>query len=891
MHFDDSSALEERTNVKTIIRHIDQLPSPPPVATKVLTEVLNGAADFAEISRLIETDQSLTLKILKIANSMAYGYRGKISTIESAVATIGLDTLKNALLSVIIRDSFCNAPEEGDKELVRIWKHTLATAVAASLLAERVRPELKGIAFAAGIVHDCGKLVLLTALPEDYEKLLNKSRETGHSILDLEQQYLGVAHTQVGKWLLQKWGLPQTLSDVTWLHHHSPEALITLGGSAEIAALLSLAGILAHEVMLDEPNQEHTQAKDALLAYFDLPAQELSAIIQRIGEGYADRAAMFNLKNDAALFYFEALQRANSVLSLKNAELQQSTGHLRRANALLEVIGDASSALGEMHDTWDVLNTVADIFRLQLNAREGFIHSLDTEKQCLRGIFWSSSENTEISLPLGQDGNPKTTGLDIPPRLAEALQTLSYRIPESGTPRPTRLSGAGPYCLAPLFSSYGFSGEIIFRPQRDGRRFIQEEHSGYLQLAQIVATTLERLAMENSLEQRAERLASTLGKLRRLNSKLVQTERLAAVGQLAAGAAHEINNPLAIIYARTQLMAHREKDDKKKHDFRQMMDQIERITSILKNLMDFARPTPPRIEATSLNALTRRTLSLVQGELTKNHIRLETAFFDALPDILGDASQLEQVLLNLIINSEHAIIERLRRPDMSNEDGLIHLTTALDKRQHKALVVLTDNGIGISQENLKKIFDPFFTTKEEGKGTGLGLSTSYGIIAGHDGEIHYDSREKAGTTVTITLPLAAEASAAVPNVQTASHDSAILVVDDEKHIREILKESLESRGYRVQTAPDGQTALQRLSQNRYRLMLLDLRMPSRDGFSLLEHARKHIQKMPVIILTGMAGPEEKQKALALGATRCVHKPFQIKALMDDIESLLREKIS
>ena len=239
------------------------------------------------------------------------------------------------------------------------------------------------------------------------------------------------------------------------------------------------------------------------------------------------------------------------------------------------------------------------------------------------------------------------------------------------------------------------------------------------------------------------------------------------------------------------------------------------------------------------------------------------------------------MVLNLLINAEHAV-------DEAHPDGGGRVVLSTQERPGKAVLTISDNGVGIEADNLNKIFDPFFTTKEEGKGTGLGLSTSYGIIQSHGGDIRFRSRPGEGTDVTVILPKTSEDSDGSATVDARQATNAILVVDDEKNIRDILRESLEAQGYAVETAADGEEGLQRLTSGVYKLLLLDIRMPSRDGLSLLAEAKRRVGGMPVIVLTGMAGPEEVEKAHKLGAYKCVRKPFSIDALLADIAQAINE---
>ncbi|MBU1002290.1 MAG: HDOD domain-containing protein [Proteobacteria bacterium] len=870
-------------NIRDIVRHIGELPAPPSVATKILNSVLAEDVDFHKVSELIESDQALTLKILRLANSMAYGYRGKIENVEQAIATIGFDTLKTSLLSVIIRDSLYKDPQGGDPLLIHIWKHTLACAVASGLVAARVLPQFKDVAFAAGMVHDCGQLVLLSGMAGEYEPLLKRSIAGEACLSDLETEVLGVEHTLVGKWLLSAWKMPQRLIDSAWLHHQDPVALGELGEEGKLVTAVAMGDILAHEVMHDAPCAASAGQRAELAAALGLDEAALESIKGRIGEGFAKRADLFDLDDDAALFYFQALQRANSKLTGINTRLAAREERLSSGNTLLSAVATAGPRLAVAPDSESVFRAVARAIQDGLGAGRVFAYRIDAGGKLLEGLLSDNGSSHHFSVILDEDLRPLWGKADNePPRdMQSLLSAYLTRIPADGPseelPRPIPVP---PWQLLPLLAEDGFLGEIGIEPPIEAA-LLPEQAAGLAQLASLAAAALHRLELHDRLEERADRLSSALRKIRRMNHKLLQTERLAAVGQLAAGAAHEINNPLAIIYARAQLLELRESDDKKKNDFQQMMTQIERITAILTNLMDFARPTPPRMESTALSGVIRRSLSLVESGLDKQGITLD-AQVESLPSITGDGNQLEQVVLNLLINAEHAVSEA--HPE---EGGII--TVRATVQGDKAVLTVADNGVGIKAENLNKIFDPFFTTKEEGKGTGLGLSTSYGIVQSHGGDIRFHSVPGEGTEVTVVLPLSAQAGPPekIPARPEANQAKAILVVDDEKHIRDILREALEARGYRVETANDGEQGLAKLAANSYRLLLLDIRMPSLDGLSLLAEAKNRIGSMPVIVLTGMAGPEEIERALKLGAYKCVRKPFNIDALLEDISAAFK----
>ncbi|MFP4129086.1 MAG: response regulator, partial [Desulfonatronovibrio sp.] len=432
----------------------------------------------------------------------------------------------------------------------------------------------------------------------------------------------------------------------------------------------------------------------------------------------------------------------------------------------------------------------------------------------------------------------------------------------------------------------GFFGELCIFLRKEFSASYRHNRAALTNISRIICSHLDRIALYNRLEKRTEELSQTLWKNRQMNLKLIQAERLGAVGQLAAGAAHEINNPLAIISARSQLLQLKEKDEKRKRELELISDQIDRISKILSNLMDFARPAPPSLQDADLHSVIDKVLELVENGYKKQGMSIEKKYSSDLVSIKADPNQLEQVFLNLFINAQHA---------MEKSGGKLTITTSLSQDKKNVSVRVEDQGEGISRENLKNIFDPFFTTKEEGKGTGLGLSTACGIINSHFGKLDITSQPGNGTQVSIELPVD------IADLRPAFSDTRgifsradrkarprILVVDDEEHIRDILRETLENEDMVVETADNGQDGLEKCVDQDFDLLLLDIKMPARDGLSLLREIRKADESLPVIIITGMASHEEMQEAIGHGNCKCVRKPFHIKTLLALIKESLEK---
>ena len=239
-----------------------------------------------------------------------------------------------------------------------------------------------------------------------------------------------------------------------------------------------------------------------------------------------------------------------------------------------------------------------------------------------------------------------------------------------------------------------------------------------------------------------------------LDERLLQSQKLAAIGELSAGIAHEINNPLAIIRQEAEWMQHLLKKlggggskelEELQGSVHQIVQQVDRCTEITRNLLDFARKRDPVIQAVEVNRIIEDMTMLVEKEAKHNNITIVRQYDKQLPLIYSDAPQLRQVILNFLTNASHAI----------GKDGVITITTRLNGND-AVDIVISDTGCGIPEENLEKIFDPFFTTKPPGKGTGLGLSICHGIILRLGGRITVTSTVGESTVFTITLPRSRE---------------------------------------------------------------------------------------------------------------------------------------
>jgi C4-dicarboxylate-specific signal transduction histidine kinase len=250
-------------------------------------------------------------------------------------------------------------------------------------------------------------------------------------------------------------------------------------------------------------------------------------------------------------------------------------------------------------------------------------------------------------------------------------------------------------------------------------------------------------------------------KLREAHLRLLQSEKMASLGQLAAGVAHEVNNPLTgILFYASLALEKMGMENPIRPNLEYIVEDVNRCKDIVQNLLAYSRQTTQSRSVFQLNALIERGLDLIRDQKLLHNIRIVKNLSDEMMLIDADINQLCQVVINLVINAADAI----------SGEGTLTFQTYRNKAEHKCFLEVTDTGSGIPYPVLSKIFDPFFTTKARGKGTGLGLSTAYGIVRENGGSIAVKKTGPSGTTFLITLPLYSPGPAAVnPGEGTQEH--------------------------------------------------------------------------------------------------------------------------
>ncbi|MFQ5895103.1 MAG: PAS domain S-box protein [Nitrospinota bacterium] len=439
-------------------------------------------------------------------------------------------------------------------------------------------------------------------------------------------------------------------------------------------------------------------------------------------------------------------------------------------------------------------------------------------------------------------------------------------------------------------------GEISCR-RKDGTEFAAEASISKLELGgervftailrditehKRAETELKRLHAEALETSRA--LQQALDDLRQAQARMIQTEKLSALGQLIAGVAHELNNPLAIIQGFAELWVRSEKTGPAVRERAgKILDHARRCERIVQNLLSFAREHRPVRVPVSVNEPLERVMELRAHQLSLDQIQVELRLAEDLPLVHADPHQLEQVVWHLVNNADDALLAK---------EGERRLTIETGSSEGWVCMRVSDTGVGICREHLDRIFDPFFTTKEMGKGTGLGLSVVIGIVKQHGGEVALESEEGVGTTFSVTLPAGGRGAGPVvyPPGRVPAEElraRSILVIDDEPDLLEALREGIEACGARVAKARDGEEGLRRVGEESFDAILCDVRMPRMNGAQFLERLREVRPELVrrVVFMTGSDLQQTRLAPSALAGHPVVDKPVELEKLVGLLASV------
>jgi signal transduction histidine kinase/HD-like signal output (HDOD) protein len=783
--------------VELILQQLEELPTLPAVAVRVLEVTSNDASSAREVVDLISSDPALTARILHLVHRADAGVRGEVNTVERAVVLLGFDAVRSAVLAITVFHTLgasAGTDNSGHFSREEFWKHCVAVACCAELLASAAnRSALASIvasdpatdlnrgtkvpaaergsgarareplnpseAFIAGLLHDLGKVALDAVLPKSFSRVVEAADLLRGNIADVERTVIGLDHMVVGKRLAERWQLPTVIRDCAWLHGQPPQALPANVRQPRMVNLVTLADVLVREQHLGySGNYTFSVSKAALMEAVGVTSQQVDEVMASLVQEIEPRARALGLgQATQGELYLHALAQANRELGRVSGQLAAKNRKLAVRARFFDALSSFQSELHPDAPPQAVLQAVGQTAVSVLGVGCVAVFSLPPGQTYAEAVLCDAAgevfETSLVDLPQTE----KPEGSAPADASASAAQLARARLKPAAGDGPVmaagdemewfvdvvspRLPDAHRFWIC-LEADGACIGGVVWGAGAGEAQRLSPQVQELSAIANGWALALRTAQIREEARTLSEQLAEANRRLHNAQSEILRSRMMISIGEMAAGAAHEMNNPLAVISGRSQLLASQLTDAKHKAMAHLIHEQSHRLSAIITELMDFAKPEPPHPKETDLADLLQRALHEAKMQHDPADRRIEVTMTD-VPAVVVDERQVCAALIEVIDNAIHAT---------DAATGHIELHAAFDTYSGRVVVTVSDNGCGMDEATVKRAFDPFFSNKPAGRRRGLGLAKALRWIEASGGSIRLESRPGQGTRGVILLP-------------------------------------------------------------------------------------------------------------------------------------------
>ena len=561
-------------------------------------------------------------------------------------------------------------------------------------------------------------------------------------IADIERKYLGLDHCIVGKRLAEKWGLPQQIILAIWLHHSDPDAISQNMPDARIAQIVRLADNIARASQLGNSGSfDEPEFGPAILNSLDLSSGQIDEIIHNLPQQVSEKTQLLSLNSDGnPALWCRAIQNTAANFAHDNNELASENRQLQISSGLCGFINDFISDVSSTMSAIDIAAVFGSKLKQFYNTGPVCVYLPDSQnKEFAEAVTIDENNKTEYFLLK----SPADTQM-IPAKIQNSREFFDAYEHVPWLFEQTTVQFDPPLTrITPLSANYFAVGAVIIE-------FSQPNIAALPNFSAVANSAAILMALANAQQNEkvlSEQFAVTLGKLKETQDQLACAQSLHAVAELAAGAAHELNNPLAVISGRAQLLQEVETDQDKKQMLRQIEQRARDIAEIIEDLMAFARPEPADIEKNSVRSIIEEALQNTAKKHNLSSLETNIENLEALPDIYVDKSQIAAAVSNVLSNSLEAY---------PGSNGPITISARTLQNNSIVEITIQDRGIGMDPETLRKAMLPFFSAKPAGRKRGMGLAKTQRLLQLNNGTIRLVSQPNFGTSAIITMPGASQ---------------------------------------------------------------------------------------------------------------------------------------
>ncbi|MHC4310408.1 MAG: HDOD domain-containing protein [Planctomycetota bacterium] len=701
--------------VDIVIRQLDSLSTLPSVAAQFFPKFLQPKFSPSAMADIIELEPALITKTLSLIHQQGLSLFEEKFPLRQALDKLPAHLIRDVFFSVKIFGAF--APDD-NRILLRkeLALHALAVACCAKDIAEiisiRMNPQL---AQCAGLLHDIGKLALEEAMPKSFVRIVEEAKSTGANACSIEQKHLGLDHTILGKRLAQKWYLPNQIILAIWLHHSDVVRISQSMPEARIAQVVQLADSIARQSGIGQSGSfDSPEPTEQIAQSLAINFKQLEQIRQKLPETVRQKSEVLGLDlPNAAATYCDVVHTTAARLAHEHTELSLENRQLQSASSNFDFIKEFLLSINSSAGAVDIAENFAA--RWQKFYQTGMV--------CLYLAPQANSQSLE-AVVVGDFAI-----LDAHDYVGWLFEQLDVDFDLNQTK------------LMPLLSSGKAVGVIVFelRYPADIELFQKK-----FRIATSIAGSILDVACSAAKQQCfAEQFAQHLAKLKDTQPRITTEGSLNALIEMAAGAAHELNNPLSVISGRAQLLNETETEQGKKQLLKQIQDNAGKISRIIEELMSFARPQEPRPVETNVKQILDEAVQLTSQKMGVEHINVQIEVAEDIKAVFVDSAQIVSAIANVFSNAIESYTGSL---------GPVKVTAVSAESGNFVKLQISDLGCGMDAETLEKATQPFFSVKPAGRKQGMGLAYAQRVIRLNKGSLRIKSRLGSGTTVTIMLP-------------------------------------------------------------------------------------------------------------------------------------------
>ena len=728
--------------VELAIGELDLLSVPPCVAVQYLSKLLQGGFSPVSVADIVECEPALAAGVLSLAQRLATGPVRQRHAVRLVLDRLDGDDVRDVLLKTRVSAGF--EVEFADEQPALpsrkdLILHSLAVACCARRIAEAagsgIDPQM---AYSAGLLHDIGKLALQDIMPKSLAAITKEAEATKASLYLIEQKHLGTNHALLGKQLAQRWRLPEPIKLAIWLHHRDAAAFSDAVPEVMLAVLVRAADTIVRQINmgLSGSYDEPAPLKD-VAASAGISAKVLQQIREELPQEIKRKSEVLGLETpQATARYCDLIQATAAQLSEKQTKLSSEGRSLQGASSYLgfaqEFLRGVCSTVAAVDIAEDFAKRWQRFFQtgtvclyLTAGSHDGVVDTAVVEAL-------GHSHKTVVRAPQGESLVPKPIAGKFV--LLEAQDHLDWLLEQ------LEVDFNGDQArLLPLLSDGQVVGIMAFELNYPADVSLFAEK---FEMAASMAGTVLGLALTKEGQERwAERFAQADGGPRTQPEVNPVDNSVEALAEMAAGVAHELNNPLSVIAGRAQLLAQAEGDGQKRHVLEVIQENAREASSVVDDLMSYARPPVPRAARTAVGQIIEEAVQLAGQKAKAEHVNAQVQISPEVKDVLVDSAQVVVAIANVIANSIESYADPLGPVKITAEPGDEHL-----------VLQVNDLGCGMDEATAGKATNPFFSAKLAGRRRGMGLAYASRLIRLNKGALEIESQPRHGTTVTITLP-------------------------------------------------------------------------------------------------------------------------------------------